>query len=91
MSDIAAGAAGRARAAADGSKRWGHYNEILLRSREKEFMWPATGPVASVAFRTGIVRVVTGFGNEELRVVTGFGNDKIKVVTGFGSEGSRVP
>ena len=53
-------------------------------------MRPATGPVASVAFRTGIVQVVTGFGNEEVRVVTGFGNDKIKVVTGFGSEGSRV-
>ena len=54
-------------------------------------MRPATGPVASVAFRTGIVRVVTGFGNEEVRVVTGFGNDDIKVLTGFGTEGSRVP
>jgi|GEM_PF-2874260 len=53
-------------------------------------MRPATGPVSSVAFRTGIVRVVTGFGNDELRVVTGFGNDDIKVVTGFSTEGSRV-
>ncbi len=50
----------------------------------------ATRPVGRVVFRPGIVRVVTGFGNEEVRVVTGFGNDDIKVVTGFGNDGSRA-
>ena len=50
----------------------------------------ATRPVGGVAFRTGFVRVVTGFGNEEVRAVTGFGNDDVKAVTGFGNQGSRV-
>jgi len=52
--------------------------------------WTATRPVGGVAFWTGFVRVVTGFGNEEVRAVTGFGNDDVKVVTGFGNQGSRV-
>ena len=50
----------------------------------------ATRPFGRVAFRTGFVGVVTGFGNDEIRVVTGLGNDDIKVVTGFGSDGSRA-